>query len=313
MGLLSPAEAVACQHVLRTHARSFALASRLLPERLRDPASALYAFCRDADDAVDDETARDAAMRGAERLHRRIDLVYAGMPDGLVDTAFARVVEHFGIPRALPDALAAGLDADARGTTFDSCDEVLTYAFQVAGSVGLMMNRLMGVTDPAAMLRAADLGVAMQLTNIARDLGEDARRGRCYVPASWCEAIGLDPARMAAGSVDGASREAARRLLAWAEGHYEAADAGICHLPGDCRLAITSARQLYAGIGGALAANGYDAVSRRAFVGPRRRAWLLATAAAQAMHPGASDPPGPADGLLRRHLLAVGMISEASA
>src|SRR5206468_2960004 len=125
-----------------------------------------------------------------------------------------------------------------------------TYCFRVAATVGLMMTRVMGAGADAAYLRATDLGVAMQLTNIARDVGEDERRGRVYLPASLLSAVAGD------------RKAAVRALLARADGHYRAADRGVPLLPRDCRFAIASARNIYSAIGAAIADNGYDSVSQ---------------------------------------------------
>src|SRR5205823_963941 len=110
-------------------------------------------------------------------------------------------------------------------------------------TVGLMMTQIMGASDELAYTRAADLGVAMQLTNIARDVGEDARRGRVYLPRALCDEVGLDPAALLTATDAGPPvREAVRRLLARADAHYRAADRGVPLLPRGCRFAIASSR-----------------------------------------------------------------------
>jgi phytoene synthase len=163
-----------------------------------------------------------------------------------------------------------------------------------------MMTRVMGAAADVAYLRAADLGVAMQLTNIARDVGEDARRGRVYLPRTLLEASGGD------------RRAAVRTLLERADEHYRAADRGVPLLPADCRFAIASSRNIYSAIGGAIAANGYDSESQRAYVTLPRKLWLVARALPARFAPARdaaarAAAPGPADAQLRRLLDAVGL------
>lgn len=286
---------LACRAWIKRHSKSFFLSSLLLPSRVRAASWALYAFCRRADDAVDEE--RAGGMARVEALRARLERVYAGRADDdAIDRAFAAVVERHAIPRALPEALLAGMEMDARGTRYASDDELLLYCFRVAATVGLMMTRVMGASDDVAYLRAADLGVAMQLTNIARDVGEDERRGRVYLPAAL-----LDQAR--------ADRRAAvRAILARAGQHYRAADRGVPLLPRDCRFAIASARNIYSAIGDAIARNGYDSLSQRAYVSLPRKLWLVARALpARFASPRAAQAPGPADEQLRALVRAVGL------
>ncbi|MCA1664709.1 MAG: phytoene/squalene synthase family protein, partial [Myxococcales bacterium] len=200
---------LACRAWIQRHSKSFFLSSLLLPPRVRQASWALYAFCRRADDAVDEQSA--GGMARVESLRARLERVYAGRADDdAIDRAFGAVVERHAIPRALPEALLAGMEMDARGTGYANDDELLVYCFRVAATVGLMMTRVMGASDDVAYLRAADLGVAMQLTNIARDVGEDERRGRVYLPASLLDGVGGD------------RRAAVRALLLRAEAHYRA-------------------------------------------------------------------------------------------
>ncbi|MBV8868968.1 MAG: squalene/phytoene synthase family protein, partial [Acetobacteraceae bacterium] len=157
----------ACRALLRGGSRSFSLASGLLPRRVRDPAVALYAFCRLADDAIDRDKGGAAALA---RLRERLERAYAGRPMPIpADRALARVVARFAIPFALPHALLEGLAWDAEARRYETLDELTAYAIRVAGAVGEMMALVMGVRAPETLARACDLGVAMQFSNIARD------------------------------------------------------------------------------------------------------------------------------------------------
>ncbi len=280
------ADRAACRALLRTGSRTFFAAAHLLPRNVREPATALYAFCRLADDAVDEGAPGsngEAGERAAAlaRLRTRLDRVYAGRPlPRPADRAFAAVVEAHAIPRALPDALLDGLGWDVAGWRYATLDELHGYAARVAGSVGVMMALVMGVRDEAALTHAAALGAAMQLTNIARDVGEDARAGRLYLPLSWLRADGLDPdAWLAAPAPHPAVRAATRRLLAEADRLYRVGEGGIPSLPRACRPGIRAAGLLYAAIGREVARAGFDGVTGRARVSTPRKLALLAAAA----------------------------------
>lgn len=268
----------ACRARLRTGSRSFALAARLLPGALADAATGLYAFCRVADDAIDD--ARDAAERRAAltMLQWRLEQACDGRPADLPeDRALAALMAAHGIPRALPGALLEGFAWDAGDRRYDTLAELEAYAVRVAGSVGMMLCLLMGQRSPAQLARACDLGVAMQLTNVARDVGEDARRGRLYLPADWLRAQGVAPAEwLRRPRHDERLAAVVERLLARAEALYLSADAGVAQLPWRCRPGIRAARLVYADIGRALAGRGFDAVGGRAVVSAGRKARLLA-------------------------------------
>ena len=254
---MNSSDLVECAGALRGGSRSFHAASRLLPRRVREAAVALYAFCREADDAIDHARAdgRAGALAG---LRARLDAIYAGTPMPIAaDRAFAGVVARYGIPRALPEALLEGFAWDAEGRRYASIEALEDYAARVAGSVGAMMALVMGVRDAAVLGRAAELGLAMQLSNIARDVGEDARAGRVYLPLDWLDEAGVDVAAFLRAPVGCAGvRAVVARVLAHAEGLYARADAGVAGLPLGCRPAIAAARLLYAAIGHEAGAGG---------------------------------------------------------
>jgi len=287
-----PDDLAACRALLRGGSRSFYAASFLLPRRTRDPATALYAFCRLADDAIDLGSAHQVALAG---LHARLDRIYGGCPaDHPVERAFAQVAAAQMLPRALPEALLDGFLWDAEGRQYETLAELEAYAARVAGAVGAMMAVIMGVRAPAVLARAADLGVAMQLTNIARDVGEDARQGRLYLPRGWLREAGIDPdVWLAAPVFDAALGSVVARLLGAAEAHYRRAETGIAALPPGCRPGIFAARLLYAEIGRAVAANGYDSLSRRAVVPAARKLRLLGRAMAASLVAGQRAPEAP--------------------
>lgn len=268
---------------MRGGSKSFFAASGLLPERVRIPAIALYAFCRVADDAVD----LDPDEAAVDKLRARLDAIYAGEPGEIIeDRAMAMVVHRYGLPRTLPDALIEGFAWDADGRRYETIEELHDYCARVAGSVGAMMAMVMGVGNAHALARACELGNAMQLTNIARDVGEDARNGRLYLPRSWMREAGIDPdAWLRAPAFTEALGSVVQRLLDEAARLYKLGSTGVSALPRDCRGAILAAATIYADIGNVVAANALDSVNRRAVVGSARKLTLLCFAKLRAQVP----------------------------
>ena len=272
--MIDPRDMAHCEEAIRHGSLSFHAASRLLPTKVRDPALALYAFCRLADDAVDLQPEKARAVLS---LRDRLDLAYQGRPlNSPADRAFAAMVEDFDMPRALPEALLEGLAWDAMGRRYATQSALYDYCARVAAAVGAMMCVLMRVRCPDALARACDLGVAMQLTNIARDVGEDAMERRLYLPTDWLAEAGLDPE----GFLDNprptkAIRQMVRRLLVQADRLYARSEAGVTGLPRTVRPGIFAARYIYAGIGAQVQKAGYDSLTTRAHTSkPQKIGWL---------------------------------------
>lgn len=261
--MIRPADLEHCREVIRTGSYSFHAASRLLPATVRDPALALYAFCRLADDEVDEG---DQKRQAVLNLQYRLDLIYNGTPaDAPEDRAFASIVEDFEMPKALPDALLEGLAWDAQERRYSDLSGVRDYSARVASAVGAMMCVLMKVRDGDALARACDLGVAMQLTNISRDIGEDARAGRIYLPLDWFDEAGLNVGEFLRNPEPNlAIRRMTSRLLAEAHRLYLRSEAGVPALPRDARMGIYAARFIYDGIGKQVRRAGHDSITQRA-------------------------------------------------
>lgn len=276
------ADLQACVALMRTGSRSFFAASRLLPSRVRPASIALYAFCRVADDIVDEAGLAPAESRSL--LAGRLDAIYAGCPGSAVeDRALAAVVRQYDLPRPWLDALLDGFAWDAAGRTYETLEEVHDYGARVAGSVGAMMCWLMGVRSPQALARACEMGVAMQLTNIARDVGDDARNGRLYLPRQWLRQAGIDPeAWLAAPAGSAALQSVVLRLLDEADRLYRRATLGVALLPRDCRAAILAARLIYADIGTRMRRQSIDPLRQRSVVPTARKLVLAALASARA-------------------------------
>jgi len=270
-----------CEAAIRHGSLSFHTASKLMPAGARRSALALYAFCRLADDAVDLNAEKAEAVL---RLEERLDRVYAGRPlNQPTDRAFARVVFGHEMPRALPDALLEGLAWDAQVRRYDTLSDLYGYSARVAAAVGVMMCVILGVRDRDALARACDLGVAMQLTNIARDVGEDALERRLYLPQEWLAEAGMTPEGFFADPrPNKAVRQMTKRLVADATRLYYRSEAGIAALPANARAGIWAARLIYAGIGDAVQARGYDSITGRARTSKLQKTGWIAQASLRA-------------------------------
>ena len=274
----------ACHDLIKQGSRSFHAASKLLPKEVREPAFALYAFCRIADDTVDES---QDGFEGVAQLDATLNRCYAGCPAAdPIERALADVVMRFAIPRKLMDALLEGLAWDVENRRYEDLSALTDYAVRVAGTVGGMMALLMGVRQEDLLARALDLGIAMQFTNIARDVGEDARNGRLYLPLDWLEEAGVDPDAWLKNPVfDARIKSVVERLLAEAKDFYQRALPGIDALPLNCRPGIHAASMIYAEIGQQLRRQGYNSIDKRAVVPTWRKVHLLAGASAASMIP----------------------------
>jgi len=266
------------------------------------PTLALYAYCRHGDDVIDgDETFEDIAASKIDekaakeatlkRLHTRLDAAYdrSVLVDDLhtpVERTFAAVVRAFDVPKDLPLALLEGFewdmydDMEADSCRYETLEDTIAYSVRVASAVGGMMVALMphDLRRPEVIARAFDLGIGMQLTNISRDVGEDARNGRIYLPNQWLKEEGVNRQALLSGDpkMTPALGRVVKRLLDTADVYYQRADAGIKFLPADCQLAVQGAGCIYGDIGRVVRANGYDSVSTRAMTTKKRKMFLLA-------------------------------------
>lgn len=255
--------------------KSFAQAAALFDRETQAGAYLLYAWCRHCDDVIDgQELGHGREALTPEEQRRRLDGLYtqtrsalAGeSQDDLVFAAFQAVALRYAIPPELALALIDGFAMDVEGRRYRTLDALLLYCWRVAGVVGVMMARVMGVTDPATLERAGDLGLAFQLTNIARDVVEDAAAGRVYLPLDWLAEAGVPEDAVGDRARRAAVFAAARRLLEAAEPYYASARIGVSRLPFRSAWAIASARGVYREIGRTLTAGGPDAWDRRVVV-----------------------------------------------
>lgn len=280
--------------------RSFAAAARLLPAETRDSAALLYACCRHCDDVVDGQALGfDAMSVGADTPVERLDrleadirrALHGGPAEAPVMQALQRVVRRHHIPERRVFELLAGFRMDVAGRCYAELADTLDYAYHVAGVVGVMMALVMGVRDEDALDRASDLGIAMQLTNIARDVVEDAAMGRCYLPARWLVEAGLDQGSLTAPENRRRLASVTARLLAEAEAYYASGTAGLAALRFREAWAIAAARSVYRQIGVEVRRRGPDAWRQRVTIGRTRKLGLLATALLTSLATRRQAPP----------------------
>jgi phytoene synthase len=248
---------------LRRGSTSFARAAQLFPPTLRASAFMLYAWCRHCDDEIDGQILGAASVAGAARsplvvaeaerklagLRNETLAALAGTAVEPVFIGLQRVVEAHQIPARYPLDLIEGMAMDVRGRRYATIDDTLNYAYYVAGVVGVMMATIMGVRDRATLERASDLGIAFQLTNIARDVINDAAQGRVYLPQDWLLQNGVPAHEVGEPRHRRAVFRTTARLLDVADDYYASAAIGIGRLPFRSAWAIASARRVYRGIG----------------------------------------------------------------
>ncbi len=262
--------ALVARTTIAHHSKSFALASRLLGRRICDQTAVVYTWCRRADDAVDEHGSQDLPATLA-RLSAELDDAYAGTAADPVLAAFGDIARARQIPRSYPEELLQGMAMDASGHVYVSVDHVLLYGWRVAGVVGLMMSHVFGVADDAALEHAAHLGIAMQLTNICRDVAEDWERGRLYLPdellaSHGAQGLAGDLGRALPASAHEPIARTVADLLALGDRYYLSGDRGLRALPWRASLAVSAARRIYAGIGARIADTGHDITAGRAVV-----------------------------------------------
>lgn len=281
-------DAAVCTRITSAHARTFAMASRLLPHNKRRAANALYAFCRLADDIVDRRDARQADT-GLEldRYQSRLVSALAGNPDDAVFRELIWAVQTFRLPTAPLFELLDGVGRDINHVPPENWSEVTRYCEGVASSVGELCTHIFGVqsqgkpdtTMKHAVRYARVLGVAMQLTNILRDIGEDSRQGRCYLPADELSLFSLSPDDILHRPQYAANAEGwvpfMQFQIARARSLYAAAHPGIALLEPDTQGCTIACADGYASILTAIERQGYDTFVRRARVGTAARLRLL--------------------------------------
>ena len=279
---------------IKKGSKSFALASRVLPPALRDDAAMLYAWCRYCDDVIDGQEMghgqiadyKDGQGERLEMLRAKTRAALDGEPtDDPVFAGLARVVATHQIDHRHPFDLLMGFQMDAEERVYKSVDDILDYSYHVAGVVGVMMANIMGVRDEATLDRASDLGLAFQLTNIARDVIDDAKADRVFVPQDLL--LGAGAPVDAGDQLDRANwpalHHAACAQLDIAEAYYTSAKVGIKELDFRCAWAISAALKVYREIGENLRTGGPEAWESRVGASGKRKIALALGAVGPAM------------------------------
>lgn len=288
------AELSAPDSYMARNSRSFHFAAAFMRRPERERTARVYAWCRFIDDLAD--ASGDAAVAEA-RLETWLECsraAYDGLPSGirLIDRVMGEMAER-RVPFIYAAHLARGVRSDLRFVAYRDLDELLLYAYRVAGVVGQWLSELHGVHDPWMLERAAALGQAMQLTNIVRDVGEDWDHGRLYIPRTLLERHNLSASdigalRQGLRPLDDDYRNLLEELMSVATREYVAAREATVYLPAGFRRAVAVAAAVYEGIHDAIRRNGYDNLRCRAVT---TTAWKVVRAASALWSLGAGSAP----------------------
>ncbi len=290
-----------CRDAIRRGSQSFAGASRLLPRGTRDSVHMLYAWCRHCDDRIDLQDLGRGRPANASTAGARLDALERDTRraldgDAVEHPAFValqRVVRRHAIPHHHPLELLRGFAMDVEDRRYRTLEETLEYCYHVAGVVGVMMAYVMDAAEPEALDRASDLGIAFQMTNIARDVLDDASAGRIYLPLSWLAAADIPPQRVGDPERRAAVARVVRRLLHEAERYYASATLGLRYLQPRCAWAVAAARDVYREIGRVVESRAGAAWDTRARVSGARKVALALRAGPGAWVQRRRDPAGP--------------------
>ncbi|GAC1394019.1 MAG: phytoene/squalene synthase family protein [Ktedonobacteraceae bacterium] len=268
-----------CRRVTQRASKTFYWGSVFLPQPKRRAVWAIYALCRIVDDIVDEEMHPDTPqvghLSGSSTPKRELDYwrhalacVYqrGGGNENLVQIAWSDLLEHYPVPLAPVLELLDGVEMDLTINRYQSFDELYLYCYRVAGTIGLLTSPIFGYQDETALQHAVDLGVALQLTNILRDIGEDAKRNRIYLPQDEMQHFGYTEDDLMREVVNDAFCELVRFQMARADNYYQRSQPGISLLSQDCRLAVRLSGTLYRGILDRIQLNSYNVFTKRASV-----------------------------------------------
>lgn len=280
---------LAFEHARRVtghHARTFALATRLLPKKKRWATYALYGFCRYADNLVDvprDRTVKER-VEELERLRTELETAFRhGESEHPAVGPLVAVFRAYGIPENYAFELIEGVRMDLVGTRYDTFEELYTFAYRVAGVVGLMMTYVLGFRGQAALCHAEALGIAMQLTNILRDIQEDLEQDRLYLPREELRRFGVSLEQLRQGRMTNAMRDFMHYQVQRADHYYEMGNEGIGYLEGESRIAIRAASDIYRAILRQLEQRDLNPFLGRAVVPTGRKLTLLARSVVRAL------------------------------
>jgi len=254
-----------CRRIAAT-SRTFYWGSLFVPQPRRCALWAIYAFCRTVDDIADNGGDQDMARAAIDCWRQALARAYRGQADHPIMIAWEDALAAHAIPIQPALDLLDGVESDLSRTRYATFAELYTYSYRVAGTVGLLTLPVFGYQDDRAPGAAIALGIAMQLTNILRDVGEDARRGRIYLPQEDLERFGYSERDLLAGVINDAFLGLLDFQIGRAEDYYRLARPGIVLLDAESRLAVMLSYELYRRILGRIRRNKYDVFTKRAFV-----------------------------------------------
>ena len=268
-----------CREITADYAKTFYLATLLMPKDKQQAVWAIYAWCRRTDELVDGSTARFTTKETLEHWEKRLESVFAGNPQDDADAALVDTIARFPMDIQPFRDMIAGQFMDLSYNRYQTFDELKLYCYRVAGTVGLMSNAILGIGHDNDAVpwdkeksfhnpseEAIALGIAMQLTNILRDVGEDAQRGRIYLPLADLERFNYTEDDLLAGVVDERWCRLMQFQIERARSYYDQAALGIRYLIPHSRWPVWSALMLYKGILQVIEKNHYDVFHKRAFV-----------------------------------------------
>jgi len=258
-----------CETVTKTHAKSFYFAAKFLPKEKQRAVYPIYAFCRHVDDEIDEtgEGNQLQAIRAVENWKSGLQKIYAGtMDDGqnLVLFAWEDLLKTYKIPKNLPLELMQGVLMDTQIRRYETFAELYVYCYRVASTVGLMSSEILGYADDKALEYAEAMGIAMQLTNILRDVKEDAAIGRIYLPQEDLKKFDVSEEQISAGEMSENFIRLMRFQIARARDFYRTGEKGIALLEKDSRFTVLLASRIYSRILDEIERQNYDVFSRRA-------------------------------------------------
>jgi len=264
-----------CEKITKTHAKSFYFAAKFLPKYKRRPIYALYALCRKVDDEVDEigENNEAEAIKAVERWQRKLKEIYEqksevrsqkSETENLVFTAWRDLLQTHKIPKKLPLELMQGVLMDTQIKRYETFDELYVYCYRVASTVGLMSSEIFGYTEPKTLEYAEALGIAMQLTNILRDVKEDAAMGRIYLPQEDLRKFGVLEKQLLANEMNENFVEMMKFQMIRARDYYCKSEKGIPLLEKDTRFTVLLASRIYSKILDEIERQNYDVFTRRA-------------------------------------------------
>ena len=278
----------AYQEIMKKGSKTFSMAARLFDRKCRFGAMLLYSWCRYCDDAIDAAIAQEAALDALDHLkvqtERALDFTTPA-PTELAFRALRDICQTYEIPALYPIELLNGMEMDTAGIRIRTEADLKLYCYRVAAVVGLMMTHIMGVTDPRALRHAVDTGLAMQMTNIARDIADDYNMKRIYIPDSWFVETGLTRPRFEDRQlfVPQVFTGLTKRLVALADTYYASGRSGIRYLPWRAAFAGASAQRIYREIGIRVVAQSDQAWFSRTYVPFARKLVLMTYAVADVL------------------------------